>query len=415
MSGPEPTPGREGLRVVVAVRAYRGHLHPVVPLARGLVAAGHDVVVATAPELAPAVLAAGLDWVAAGLDAGTVADLVDPRPDRPGDDPDFGVFAIGTKVDDLVTMMLGEFRPDLVVREATDLAAAVAADVAGCPVASFGITSFIEPASWVAEGADRNLAAVRAAYGLDPDKALAAAYRGLYLTFVPEELDDATTTVPEVVRLRYRVFDGDDSPPEPVEPRRRPRVLVTLGTVFNDRLDLLATWCGALADDGFDVVCTLGADHDPAELDPLPAHVRVERYVAHSRLLASCDALVCHGGFNTVMGALVAGVPVVAVPLGSDQRHNAVRIDRLGLGCHLPEAKATRKAVARAVRRLVGDEEVARRLGAFAERQRRLPGVDAGVRRLELEAATAPTPPGARFAPARRSSRPASAGARGGG
>ena len=381
------------LKVLLAVRPYRGHLHSIVPMAKALQAAGHEVLVATAPELAPTVFSAGLDWLPAGLDAHTVYELIEPRPGVAADDPDFGEYAIGSKVGDLVGTMLGPYRPDLVVREATDVAAAVAGEVIGLPVVTYGITSFIDRESFLGEGVAANLERIRAAFGLDPDPLLASMYRGLYLAVVPPEFDEDPLPVDEVQRVAYRAWDGGagergtdgDAVGRPASAAAggRPQVLVTLGTVFNERFDLLRAWCAALAGDGWSVICTLGADLDPAEFGEPPAHVRLERYVPHSSLLPGCALVVCHGGLNTVMGALCEGVPVVAVPLGSDQEHNARRVAELGLGLELAEEGATAAAVATAARRIRDDDAFASRACAFARRVAALPGLDEGVRSLE--------------------------------
>ena len=48
--------------------------------------------------------------------------------------------------------------------------------------------------------------------------------------------------------------------------------------------------------------------------------------------IAACDAVICHGGNNTVMEALTAGVPVLAGPFSSDQFVAAEDLRRGGVG-----------------------------------------------------------------------------------
>jgi hypothetical protein len=63
-----PAPGAEGVRVRVLITTAPGlgHLNPLVPLARGLVAAGHEVLVASPAGLRQAVEDAGLPFAAIG-------------------------------------------------------------------------------------------------------------------------------------------------------------------------------------------------------------------------------------------------------------------------------------------------------------------------------------------------------------
>jgi UDP:flavonoid glycosyltransferase YjiC (YdhE family) len=383
------------LRVIVAVRPYRGHLHSIIPVAQALATAGHQVVVASAATLASTVYTAGLDWMPAGLDHVTVRDIIDPEPDEPRDDPDFGLYAIGHKVADLLDITLGSFRPDLILRDSTDLAATVAAEVLGVPLVTYGITSFIDRDSWLLEGADRTLAVIRSAYGLDPDLKLEALSRGLYLAVVPPDFESGPLPMTEVQHVAYRPWDGGGETPTPAwlsELPDQPTVLVTLGTVFNDRPDLFRVWCHALAEDGCNVICTLGPDVRLADVGAVPSSVRVERFLPHSVLLPYCSVTLCHTGLNTMLGSLWAGVPVVGVPMGSDQEHNAARCAELGLGVHLDEDEATAAAVVGAVHRILDDSRFRDRISAFVARTERLPSVGDAVHRLEAEAPSSITP-----------------------
>jgi UDP:flavonoid glycosyltransferase YjiC (YdhE family) len=64
----------------------------------------------------------------------------------------------------------------------------------------------------------------------------------------------------------------------------------------------------------------------------LPANVHVEQYIPQSLLLDHVDVVVCHGGFNTVMGALQSGLPLVLAPFAADQPVHAQRCEALGVG-----------------------------------------------------------------------------------
>jgi UDP:flavonoid glycosyltransferase YjiC (YdhE family) len=74
------------------------------------------------------------------------------------------------------------------------------------------------------------------------------------------------------------------------------------------------------------VLFTVGRRFDVASLGSVPSHVHVEAWVDQASVLGHADVVVCHGGSGTVLGALGAGVPVVAVPLFADQFENSRRI-----------------------------------------------------------------------------------------
>jgi UDP:flavonoid glycosyltransferase YjiC (YdhE family) len=56
------------MRVLFTVQPAAGHLHPLVPVARALTDAGHDVAVCSAASFRPVVEALGLTHRPAGLD-----------------------------------------------------------------------------------------------------------------------------------------------------------------------------------------------------------------------------------------------------------------------------------------------------------------------------------------------------------
>ena len=90
------------------------------------------------------------------------------------------------------------------------------------------------------------------------------------------------------------------------------------------------------------LLVTVGRDRDPAELGPLPANVRVERWVPQADLMPHVAAMVCHGGSGTVTMGLAGGVPMAVVPLFADQPWNAERVDALGAGIALGARPARR-------------------------------------------------------------------------
>ncbi len=117
---------------------------------------------------------------------------------------------------------------------------------------------------------------------------------------------------------------------------KRPTVYVTMGTVFNRIPGLFGALLGALASEPLNLIVTVGHNQDPAAFGPQPPHVHIERYIPQSLLFPYCDAVVTHGGFNTVMAALAQGVPLVVVPLAADQGQNATRVAATGMGRALP-------------------------------------------------------------------------------
>lgn len=185
---------------------------------------------------------------------------------------------------------------------------------------------------------------------------LTAAYNRALLAINPSAtpVDDAVSTpAPELTVVAYpaelapdfarpgvalvgslaRSEVADDELATAIRRRRpgRPCVYVSLGTFLSAREDVLAKVAAALRRLDADAVISTGVA-DPSALGPLPPSWHVRAQLPQVAAIATCDAVVCHGGNNTVMEAVTAGVPVLAGPFSSDQFVAAEDLRRGGVG-----------------------------------------------------------------------------------
>jgi MGT family glycosyltransferase len=131
-------------------------------------------------------------------------------------------------------------------------------------------------------------------------------------------------------RLDDPAWAGDWTPPAGDDPL----VLVGMSSTFMDHAELLqrvATALGRLPVRG---VLTTGPSI-PLDAIEAPANVTVVERAPHREVLRHASAVVTHAGHGTVIKALAAGVPVVALPLGRDQLDNAARVAHHGAGLRL--------------------------------------------------------------------------------
>lgn len=105
--------------------------------------------------------------------------------------------------------------------------------------------------------------------------------------------------------------------------------------------------------------------------------------VPQSQLLPYCQLFVSHAGSGALLGALNAGVPMLALPQGADQFTNAERIVDIGLGLQLlpPDLSAT--AVRDSARRLLVDSQFARVARSQQEAIEEMPTLESVVPVLE--------------------------------
>lgn len=354
------------MRVLVTSPAMLGHLHPMVPLARAIAARGNAVLWALPADGVEEVERRGIRAVAAAPSMPLGPALVKQRyPElndlAPADVPRvmfgklWGALAAPAMLDGLIDVTR-EWRPDLVVSDAAELAGHIVAAELGVPSVTKGFGPLL-PEDRVASAA-REVVPLWRSRGLEP-RAYCGAYETLYLDNYPPILQSAATGhIPHLQLLRPHRDEGNlDSSaalPIPSEPAGAPLIYVTMGTVFNDVKPLLVT-VEALRDLPVRVLVTVGPDGDPGALGDQPDHIRVERYVPQGAVLAHCDAVVSHGGSGTFLGASALGLPQLCLPQGADQFLNAAAMVSMGAGISIMPGDCTREAVAVAVRRLLAD------------------------------------------------------------
>ncbi|MDQ6909305.1 MAG: glycosyltransferase [Actinomycetota bacterium] len=355
-----------GMRVLFTTPAGLGHIHPMVPLARAMVARGHDVLWAAPADGVGHVERTGIRTVAAGPPGLTRPAEVRRRyPELdalpPVEVPDvmfgkmFGAIAAPSMLSELVPVAL-EWRPDLVVADAAEFAGHIVAAELGVPSVTKGFGALL-PERRVA-AASEEVAALWHSRGLEP-RPYGASYDHLYLDIYPPELQpQAAAHVPRRQLLRPVADDGqlDSSSPLPLPdaPSGAPLVYVTMGTVFNNP-EPLQVVLAALGELDVRALVTVGPQADPAMIGRPPAHVRVERYVPQTLVLPHCDVVVSHAGSGTVLATLTLGLPQLCLPQGADQFLNAVAVSSAGAGITLMPGEAAVDAVRDAVARLLGD------------------------------------------------------------
>lgn len=364
------------MRVLVSSTTGHGHVLPVVPLARALRTAGHDVLWAIGADARDLVSAAGLESAAAGLPRAEtdrlrreiLGQLADVRPEDRGGLVYPRLFA-GARVPPMVTDLLAiasEWGPDLLVHEMGELASPLVGDVLGVPHVShaFGTAN---PPDQVTAAAER-VADVWRAHGRDVPP-YAGCFEYLYLDICPPAIQVVPTGhIPRRQALRPGTYAGAEPPDVRSlvdDGTGRPLVYLTLGTVQN-REPLFRELLGAVATLDVRVLVTLGPGADPSVLGPQPPGVRIEAYVAQSAVLPLTDVVVSHAGSGTVLATLGQGIPQLCLPQAADQFRNSAGVERAGAGLALLPPAAAPAAVADAVRRLLTEPAYRQAAGRVA-------------------------------------------------
>jgi UDP:flavonoid glycosyltransferase YjiC (YdhE family) len=364
------------MRVLCTCVPGYGHFHPMVPLARALQAAGHDLAFATAERFCTRVTAAGFDAFPAGLNPGPMVQrAVESFAGAGGDEWRFGAHmfagvAAPAKLPALNTIV-DDWRPDLLIYDVTDFAGPPAAAGAGIP----GVAHSLGPMFPVEFH--------RLAAELLPHEPSA-----LYLDICPPSLqsdgvDDIATATQQQRPVPFDAVAGESLPAWVARLAPQATVYITLGTLDNEAPGVIEAAVEGLRDEPLNVVVTVGPNRDPDELGPQPANVHVERYVPQSLLLPHCDAVVAHGGSGTTLAALAHGLPLLLLPQGANQFWNAERCAGLGVCVRLLPGQVDAGSVRHAVQALLGRPAYKERAADLAGEIAAMPDPHDVVSRLE--------------------------------
>jgi len=376
------------MRVLFTSLPAIGHFNSIMPLARAVAAAGHDVAVCCTGAFADEVARAGLKHLPGGADsfAALTIDappLGDPRRNRYIQLEVFAGRAPQQMIPDL-TAHVEAWRPDVLVRENGEFAACLVAEKLSVPHASVGAGSHSSGDNRRGVFADA-LSARRAEIGLSPDPEARMMFRYLHLAFAPPSWNADEAHPPTVRFIRYDNPErpGETRPAWLDEPRDRPLVLASLGTLMNDLPGLFEAIIEAVATEPIEVVAAIGRNQDPARFGTPPPNVRIVQFVPQIQVLAECALFVAHGGFNGTKEALRLGIPLVVIPIGGDQMYTAQRVEALGLGRAVAPAERDPATIRSRVREVLAEPRYRDSARRFAEEMQALPPIEHAVELLE--------------------------------
>ena len=137
---------------------------------------------------------------------------------------------------------------------------------------------------------------------------------------------------------------------------------------------------GSLADSRYRVIVSMGPQHEELEL---AQNMVGEEFLPQTSILPHVDAVITHGGNNTVTEALYFGKPMVLLPVFWDQYDNAQRMHETGFGIRLDTYGHDPAELPAAVERLLGDQPLRERLAAVSRRLQAAPGTERAADLIE--------------------------------
>ncbi|WP_261570013.1 glycosyltransferase [Frankia gtarii] len=388
-------------RILFVVPPLTGHVNPAVALAAELVARGHEVALAGHVEIIGGLVPPGIALLpfAGGLSPEVWRSVEERSRGLRGPASlkflwEEFLLPIGTAMAADTDALVDSFEPDVMVVDQQAIGAALVARRREPRWVTLATTSaeFDDPyrdmagiGTWVVEaqrGFQRACGVPEAAttdLRFSTDLTLVCSVRAL--------LRDPGGSPPAV-------YIGSPVGPRPgaadfpwswIDPRRR-QVLVSLGTVTREAggrfLRAAAQALTSMRETTQAVVVAPpGLVDDLAEAGS--ADLLVRSHVPQVELLPRLDAVVCHGGNNTVCEALARGVPLVVAPVRDDQPTIAEQVVRGGVGVRVRFGRAGADAVAAAVHEVLTDPRYRRGAGELAREFAAAGGVAAAADHIE--------------------------------
>lgn len=384
------------MRYLFAPIPVTGHVNPGLPIARELVARGHDVRFYSTPRFKRAIESIGARWVPLRHALPVDEEHFDQLwPNRPAegiaqmrhDIKNFFVEFIRGALRDLLDELKREPADVLVADNASAVVEAVHQKL-GTPWAVYGMSLMtmssrdvapfglnLPPSAtplgrlrnralyWLVENvifreAHAHNRKLRQELGLPPLRRSIfdfAKDADLYLQSGVPSFDYPRTDLPDNVH-----FIGAPIPQPPSnwtapwwwnQLDRQRVVLVTQGTINNDFDQLIRPAIRALAEENVMVVVTTGSrPASDVEMDPLPSNVFIERFVPYAHLMPHVDLLLTNGGYGSIQIALAHGVPVVAIGKTEEKPEIANRVNYSGVGIGLKVLVPTEQQIRDAVK-----------------------------------------------------------------
>jgi len=278
------------------------------------------------------------------------------------------------------------YQPDVLVVDQHALAGALAARRHGLPWATLvteamELTRPLDALPRVADWVRAQVAALVREGGLTgPFDPLVSPY--LVIAFTTRALTgeqpfpDHFALVGTAMLERQGDFDWDW-----LDPGRR-TVLVTVGTLA---AGLAAEFYQRAAAAVEPLAATVQAIlvGPPDLLPDPPANVRVVPSVPMLALLPRLDAVISHGGMNTVCEALAHGVPLVLAPIRHDQPVVAAQVVRAGAGLRVPFYRVRPGPLRQALETVLDDPAYRQAAGRIGRSLTGAGGAQAAAARLE--------------------------------
>lgn len=231
--------------------------------------------------------------------------------------------------------IVNRFKPDLIINDCISFAGAICAYkmnipyVTTTPVPPDVMGSAMDMPK-IREWQEGLIMGLQQEFGIEADRPIIHSNR-MNIVFTSREfagMDDPPEWMQFVGPVRGRPDEGPFDW-ERLERSQWPKVFVSLGTLL---VDIRAAFFKKMVEAFGGQPITIVAATDVSTLPEWPENFIVQSYVPQSKVMEKMDAVICHGGFNTVNDAIMHRLPILITPIAYDHFHTAELIEQAGCG-----------------------------------------------------------------------------------
>ncbi|MCX2479473.1 glycosyltransferase [Pedobacter sp. MC2016-15] len=335
-------------KFLFVVPPFFGHISPTLSVGASLLEKGHQVKWLGITSLADHHIPEGGEYIYPAEDLQPhleeLQQILRRQDDGPGcSAPEVMKIAFEETYVPMARIMMGglsrtvdRWKPDLIINDCVTFAGALCAHMKGIPCVTttpvppevMGNTA--ETAPKIFAWHEKLFRGLQEEFGLYHDQLLVHS-KQMNMVFTSSEFAGVKNPEPHMRfvgpvkgRPNHTEFDW-----QRLEKARGPLVFVSLGTLL---IDIRKDFFGKLIQAFADAPLTIVAATDPAIFEEWPDNFIVSGFVPQAALMPKMDAVICHGGFNTVNDTFLNGLPMLIIPITYDHFHTAKLIEDAGCG-----------------------------------------------------------------------------------
>jgi MGT family glycosyltransferase len=231
---------------------------------------------------------------------------------------------------------IDEWTPDVIINDCVAFAGALCAHIKGIPCVTTTpvppdvMGDMAESAPKIYDWQQKLIKGLQEEFGIYGDDMFIHSHK-INMVFTSQEFAGVIDRMPHMqfvgpVNGRPNNADFDW---ERLEKATGPKIFVSLGTLL---VEIRAAFFQKVIDAFAGTNVTIVAATNPDIFEQWPDNFIVRSFVPQSALMPKMDAVICHGGFNTVNDTFMNGLPMLITPIAYDHFHIAKLIENAGCG-----------------------------------------------------------------------------------